>query len=136
MERAHAQHYLDNHFGYRHYFYDVFTWDRKREGWGLGTDAKRAVAFVPQSDASAIQTEILLKLADTAVAPWMRLIVHDSLILEAPEEQVDVAVALTQQVFTSSWPELGGLSIGCEVSMGRNLAPFDAATNPDGMRSI
>lgn len=137
MERAHHEGYLDNHFGYRHYFYDVFSFDRKQDRYVLGTDAKRAIAFIPQSDASAIQTEILLTLAqDPRVLPWMRLIVHDNLVLEVSGEQQGYAVETVQQVMTRPWPELGGLDVGVEIKVGRNLAPFDAVENPDGMREV
>jgi uracil-DNA glycosylase family 4 len=122
LERAHKETFLDNHFQYRHYFYDVFGWNAKTQGWTLGNDAKRCVAFVPQSDASAIQTEYLLRLAeDEQMVEWLRLIIHDSIVAEVPVEAADYACQRLYKVMTMPLPQLGGLSIGAEIKVGENL---------------
>ena len=122
LERAHKEGYLDNHYQYRHYFWSVFQWDRRREQYVLGDDAKRSVAFVPQSDASAIQTEDILTLAGMPeVEPYLRLIIHDSVVLEVPEREAEKVARLVHGVMTRPRPELAGLSIGAEVSWGPSL---------------
>jgi uracil-DNA glycosylase len=93
QERASRQHYLggagDHPFGYKHWFWSVFTYKRlsatqyyrlvtacKQAGqeppvalingqWfkvGLGKDGKRVLAFYPQSIAAAVLKEALLRL--------------------------------------------------------------------------
>lgn len=121
-ERASSQTFLDNHYQYRHYFFSVFKWNPTHQGWEPGTDSKRAIAFVPQADASAIQTEDLLALNETWLAQCLRLIIHDEFVLEVPEEHWQEACQLLYEVQTRPRPELGGLSIGSEVKYGHNLA--------------
>ena len=48
-EQADRQTFLDNHYQYRHYFYAVTKWNSKYQRFDLGTDAKRCIAFLPQS---------------------------------------------------------------------------------------
>jgi DNA polymerase I-like protein with 3'-5' exonuclease and polymerase domains len=133
MERAHRESFLDNHYQYRHYFYDVFTFNWRSQRWVLGDDAKRSVAFVPQADASAIQTEDLLALAyedEQVLDPqavklirgWLRLIIHDSFVIEVPKGEETWVAEAVLKVMTRPRDELAGLTIGAEVSIGENLA--------------
>ena len=127
-ERASKETFLDNHYQYRHHFFDVFSWDSKYNRWTLGGDAKRCVAFVPQSDASAIQTEDLIDLdayEPELVAPWLRLIIHDSFVCEVPESIAQPCAQAMGRMMLRGRPELAGLSIGVEVKMGHSLAPTD-----------
>lgn len=127
--------YLDNPYGYRHWFYEVSHYDKRREKFVAGEDAKRAVAFLPQSTASAIQSEVLLRLAER-IREWLRLIIHDSFLCEAREDAaLDTAKVLGEEMLNPI-PELGGLTIGVEISVGRNWAPWHAEHNPDGMQVI
>jgi DNA polymerase I-like protein with 3'-5' exonuclease and polymerase domains len=134
---AHKEHVLKTPVGYWHEFYNVFTYDKKYGKWRLGDDAKRCIAFKPQGTASGIQTEVLLWVAEHH--PWLvallRLIIHDEIAAEVPDAQVPDAVAVLQQGFTQAWPQLGGLSIGAEGKVGRNLAEW-SPDNPDGLRGI
>ncbi len=121
-ERADRQTFLDNHYQYRHYFYAVTKWNSNYQKWDLGTDAKRCIAFGPQSDASAIQTEDLLTLAaDPLIRPMLRLIVHDSHVLECPIDMVDYVCGGLHSTMSRPRPELGGLEIGVEIKYGINL---------------
>src|SRR4029077_13413125 len=64
LRLASKQTYLDNHYGVRHYFYNVLVWNPNTKDYDkLGEDAKRAVAFIPQSDGSCIQNIDLITLA-------------------------------------------------------------------------
>jgi DNA polymerase I-like protein with 3'-5' exonuclease and polymerase domains len=125
-QRAAKEKYLENHFRYRHYFYNVFQWDRRSASYKLGDDAKRAVAFIPQSDASAIQSELLLRLdAYPDLREHLRLVVHDSVVLEVPEQQVPYVCSILHQEMVAPIPELGNLSIGAEVRFGPSLADME-----------
>jgi uracil-DNA glycosylase family 4 len=145
MNEAHSKTYLDNHFNYRHYFYSVYKWDSKTKGWLIDHDgdAKRAVAFRPQSDASAIQTEVILRVAEgyDKVLEYLRLIIHDEIVMEVPEDNVEDAATILHTEMTRPIPELpladgSLLSIGAETKYGRNLAAYHPETNVNGMREM
>lgn len=113
--------YLENPFRYRHWFYSVSQWDRRRECYVAGDDAKRAIAFLPQSTASACQSEVLLRLAQYEnMRSWLRLIIHDSFLCEPPEGDALTCAAMLRDEMLQPIGELGGLQIGVEVSIGRN----------------
>ena len=120
---ASKQTFLDNHYGIRHYFYNVLNWNPDtREYDKLGDDAKRAVAFIPQADGSCIQNIDLLELADDPVIePCLRLVIHDSKVLEVPLELVDYVCQRLHQTMNRPRPELGGESIGVEIACGTDL---------------
>jgi len=121
-ELADRQTYLDNHYQYRHYFFAVTKWNSKYQKFDLGTDAKRCIAFIPQSDASAIQSDDLLTLADDPIVRAMlRLIIHDSFVLECPIDMIDYACSKLYSTMSRPRPELGGLEIGVEIKVGENL---------------
>lgn len=128
MVQAHRENRLQNPFKYRHYFFDVLH--HANGGWSMGDDAKRSVAFLPQSTASAIQTEYVLAAADfPLLAPCLRWIVHDSIIMEVPVEDAQAAASALQSVMTQPIAELGGLSIGVEVKVGPNLAEMSVVNS-------
>lgn len=139
MQEAHKYNCLDNHFNYRHYFYSVFKKDIKTKQWIIDHDgdAKRAVAFRPQSDASAIQTEVILRLGEEPeMLEYLRLIIHDEIVCEVPEDRIEWAASLLHNEMMRPIPELNGLVIGAETKYGRNAAPYDAEANPDGLREM
>lgn len=122
LELASRQTFLDSHYLTRHYYYSIYSWNKNTNSWGLGEDAKRAVAFVPQSDASCIQNLDLLELhKDPLVAPCLRLIIHDSFVLEVPLELVDYTCQRLHSIMSRPRPELGGESIGVEIAIGADL---------------
>lgn len=149
-DRAHRDTFLLNHFNYKHYFYEVYRWNsrlnRGQGGWAKGDDAKRAVAFVPQSDACAIQREFLLALDRTTLRQWLRMIIHDEIVMEVPEDQALTAATALGSIMTQPIRELGGLVIGAEVKVGRNFGKHHAAhtaeckegcqLNIEGMREV
>jgi hypothetical protein len=125
LDRAGHEKALTNPFGLRHRFYHIFTWNSRRACYEPhGDDAKRAIAFLPQSTASFIQDEYVLTLWERVpmFREWLCLPVHDSLLCEVPEERAEIAAECLHEVFTQPIAELGGLSIGAEVSVGRNWA--------------
>lgn len=127
---------LLNPFGFRHRFFHVFNYNRRTQGWEPnGDDAKRAIAFLPQSTASAIQDVYIEALWQTPLASWCVLPVHDDLLSYVPQSEAAAAAATLQRIFTMPIPELGGLSVGAEISMsavGGNWAPR-SDSNPTGM---
>lgn len=135
LKQAAHDRYLTTPFGARHRFFHIFTYDKRSGTFKLGDDAKRAVAFRPQNAASMIQDNYVLALWGSPVAPWLRLIVHDSILAVCPQEHaIDVARTF-QSVFTAPVTELDGLTIGAEVSMsmpGGNWSPRNEL-NPKGM---
>lgn len=125
LEQAHKERYLENPWKYRHYFYSVFQYSNG--AWVLGDDAKRAVAFLPQSTASAIQTEFVLELERTrpVLREALRWIIHDSIVCEVRAEAALDAARDLQNVMSMSHPLLGGLAVGCECKIGPNLRDME-----------
>lgn len=120
---AHKQTYIVNAWGYRHYFFDVFA--RGRDGERVpADDAKRCVAFLPQSSAAAFMKDTLLALwyGHPWIRPYLPAIgsVHDSVALDVPVALQEQAIELLAMVMTRPIPEMGGLRVGCEVKVGLN----------------
>ena len=123
IARAAGDHYLQTPFGQRHYFWDAVS---QRNGHMVaGSDAKKAVAFLPQASASAIQTHYVLSL-DPWMFPYLRAIVHDSIIAEVPSAEVGNFTHRLVEVMSAPIKELGGLAIGCECKVGENLAEMES----------
>ncbi len=116
---AHRQAYLQNPFGYRHYFFDVL----KKNPAGeivYGSDAKRALAFLPQSTAAAFMRENLARLRDSEWYPEAlpaNLTIHDALLLEPRREDAERARDYLVELMNREIPELGGLRIGVDVKI-------------------
>ena len=145
-EQAKREGVLQSPWGYRHHFYDVYTF--KRDGQGritldeqgvpeikLGQDAKRALAFIPQNCAGAFCRDSLLRIGESSWGAYMpaNVSVHDGYLLEVPEAMADAAEAFLVKVLTRPVPELGGLQIPCETDRGYNWADW-SPDNPRGMR--
>jgi len=145
-EQAKREGVLQSPWGYRHHFYDVYTF--KRDGQGritldeqgvpeikLGQDAKRALAFIPQNCAGAFCRDSLLRIGESSWGAYMpaNVSVHDGYLLEVPEAMADAAEAFLVNVLTRPVPELGGLQIPCETDRGYNWADW-SPDNPRGMR--
>jgi hypothetical protein len=124
-------------FGYKHHFWSVIGYRkipysvyqkrlRQREAVAeiqgqyyaviLGEDAKRVVAFFPQSTAAAILTEVLLRLFDPDQPTYigdayygrtpLRAPIHDSLLMEIPNRIWDRVVATVVQEMLRPIPQL------------------------------
>lgn len=132
VEEAHGNKYLENFYGLRHRFYTLYQWNHRMQRWDLGDDAKRAVAFRPQSIASFIQTDVVLRMVEWGWLDALRAIIHDSLVLEVRDADAIRAAASLYAALVEPRTKLGGLEIGAEVSIGRNLAPY-SEDNPEGM---
>lgn len=129
LEEVHSKKYLDNHFEYRHYFFGpLYKFNKREKRWVVDHegDAKRAIAFRPQSDAAAIQREDLLALEQIEwLAPLVRLPTYDSIVIEAPNNLVDKTCEALYNQFKKPIKELNGLEIGFEIKVGMNLAEME-----------
>lgn len=166
-ERANDKKYLggrdgsmwDHPFGYRHWFWSVFDYQRLRRSehdagrqdhfmlYGkpyrrtLGKDGKACVAFYPQSTTAGVVTEALLRLFDPEHESYigeagegetpLRAQIHDSLLLEVPDAQVERVIAMVmreltrpilQQPLPAEWGMGAHLTPMAEVKVGRNWA--------------
>jgi hypothetical protein len=138
VEIAHANKGLENSFGLRHRFFSLYAWNAYRQAWEFGDDAKRAVAFVPQSDASFVQSDILLRLVsrDIRTLEWLVAIVHDSIILDVPDGLCSHVASILSEEMTAPIAQLGGLAIGAEVKVGNNLGEMKPWQTPSTSVSV
>jgi DNA polymerase I-like protein with 3'-5' exonuclease and polymerase domains len=92
----------DHPFHYKHWFFEVRTWNSTKQDWDLGPDGKRCVAFYPQSISAGVLAEAALSLMDPASRYFIgdmydgrtpiRALVHDDILLEVPKGKVDEAL--------------------------------------------
>ncbi len=147
-EQAKREGVLQSPWGYRHRFYDVYTFKRDDQGniqydddgqpkMRMGQDAKRALAFVPQNCAGAFCRDTLVLMGQSEWAPYMpaNVSVHDGYTLEVPEDRAQDAAVFLVDLLTRPVLELGSLRIGCEVDLGRNWGDW-APDNPEGMKFL
>lgn len=116
---AHRQAYLQNPYGYRHYFFDVLKKNPAGETV-YGSDAKRALAFNPQSTAAAFMRESLAMLRSSEWYPDSLpaiLTVHDALCLEPLVDKAEIARDYLVELMNREIPQMGGLRIGVEVKI-------------------
>lgn len=160
-ERAKKECVLTSLWGYKHYFYDVYTFKRDKKGnieydldgkpkIKLGKDGKRCLAFEPQNCAAGFGRDTLLLIGQSKWAQYMpaNIFVHDGYTLEVPIDMAMEAEQFLVDILTRPVPELGGLRIGCETEMGYNWADVDsldektgkfklwADGNPNGMKTL
>lgn len=121
LYEAYQQHYLETVFGVRHYFWDVLHYRGNQLEWG--TDAKKAVAFRPQSMGASILTRAITRLKKyPEVFRMLRQLIHDSIVAEVPEDdRLPVSVGIIKACMEAPFEELGGLSVEVEVKIGYNL---------------
>lgn len=140
-ERAYQQNYLggpgDHPYGYKHWMWAVLGFRgipehvyRKRQKLHepcsviqgkyyavvLGDDAKRAVAFYPQSTAAGVLKEAMLRLFEPDSPSYigdayfgktpLRAPIHDSLLLEVPTRALDQVMERVVREMTRPIPEL------------------------------
>ena len=143
-------------FGYRHWFWDVIQFSKVQGSWveKFGEDAKRALAFFPQSSAMGVIQEAMLRLFTPGGKNYLgdfyngqtplRAQIHDDLTLEIPDARLDEAMGklvaeMTRPVEQLPMPREWGLgdylTIGVEVKVGSNWAP-KSDSNPGGMATV
>lgn len=130
QKRAHKQGYLQSPWGFRNYYYRVFSYDFKTDRWRLGDDAKAAIAFQPQHANGMFQRKNLVLIHRNIGKMGMRGKwwqpanghVHDSNGLMVPEDHADKGAQMLGEVMNRPIPQLGNLQVGVQVKAGRNWA--------------
>jgi len=125
--------YVQNPWGYRHHFYQVLDWKRIGDQWtwAYGEDAKRLIAFLPQSTAAAICKEAALQFWEKYpnLSATLRLLIHDELFGECEEDEVERIQVALATVMEQPWAQLpmpegwrlgSFLSIGSEAKSGKS----------------
>jgi uracil-DNA glycosylase family 4 len=122
---------LTTPFGNRHRFWKCYNWDRTwddaqgkfiwKKEWA--DDAKRALAFIPQSTAAGIIKDAMLNLSDQ-IRQYLRMQIHDSLLFHVPTAQAEGVIQEASAVMMApnpclplppEWGMGEFLSIGVEV---------------------
>lgn len=102
--------YARNPFGYVHHFYNVLDWEKVNGAWysSKGEDAKRLVSFLPQSTAAAIIKKAAKSIYydHPDVGGTLRLLIHDSVLGEVVEGELQRCLELSQQIMEAPIPEL------------------------------
>jgi DNA polymerase I-like protein with 3'-5' exonuclease and polymerase domains len=129
--------YARNPYGYVHRFYDVLSWrkvvypDGKSEWFSeFGEDAKRLVSFLPQSTAAAIIKQAAKRIWYEFgwIGNTLRLLIHDSILGECPENEVEECLKISKAVMEAPilelpldplWDMGEYLTISTEAKMGR-----------------
>jgi len=102
---------VQNAFGHTHRFYQVLSWEKQGSEWtwSYSDDAKRLIAFNPQSNAALIGKRALKNCFykyPEKVAPYLRLFIHDSIMALCPIDVADEVDTLIQQEMESPIPEM------------------------------
>lgn len=129
--RAEEEAELRNPFGYLHRFWNVCEYSQAPDGewlrkWGL--DAKRALAFGPQSTAAGVIKEAMLSLEEELNVTSRRLLllqVHDSLLFRIPLDEMNTLPHQITKIMERPirqlplpWDATRCLAIGTEAKMG------------------
>jgi hypothetical protein len=125
-------------FLYKHWFWDVFTWNSAKNDWKNGSDSKRVVAYYPQSTNAGFQKESALELmtpgenyiGDTYFGQTpIRAPIHDSLLGESENKHLGSVLTKLYRVMTRSVKELpcpqewnlgSHLTIGASAKIGQS----------------
>jgi DNA polymerase-1 len=124
-KRAHYDGFLENPFGYRRYFTDIFRKSRYSGKWILGEEANKCLAFLPQSTAAAMLRSTISALPKLPGynTEWFPLVpIHDAILFEVQDDEATRvrATAAVTELMQREWEELGGLSIQVDGKWGHN----------------
>lgn len=121
--RAHSEG-LTNPFGASMTFFEVFR--KNADGvMVLGKEANEVLAFLPQSTGAFMLREVLVTLdshPEHGRAFWLLIPTHDSIAYEVLEEAAPMVREIVRATMERSWPELGGLTVETDYTVGRSLA--------------
>lgn len=120
QENAYQRTWLRTPFGNWHQYYDVLRWQKRPTGWEAqySADAKRAIAFLPQSCGRFILTRAAQRLP-SAVQDTLRLLIHDEMLGLCRLEDVEGCLQASQLEMERPVPELGGLVVKTVAKVGR-----------------
>jgi len=122
---AHAKGFLETPFGYVNFFWDVL---RVKSGKAsLGKEANAALAFRPQSSGAAMLRETMLQLDSHDGEAFDFLVpIHDAILVETWERDVEYAKGVICSAMGRPWPELGGLAIQADAKAGSRWSEMEA----------
>lgn len=117
---AHSKGYLETPFGYRTFYWNVLEPIPNKPGkFRKGKEAREALAFRPQSSGAAMLREAMLELDQyDGVAFNFLAPIHDAILVECPEKDVQDVVLLMKKAMERPFAELGGLAIESEAKVG------------------
>lgn len=137
MMQAYEEANLQNPFGYRMWFWDVFRYDSRtydklrREGlndhdarkraYKVSEDAKSALSFLPRDTGAAMLKEVLLRLErqyQLMSKGYVLSSTHDSILTESTREEAEWVAEIVRDEMCRPVPELGGLWIGVDQAIG------------------
>ena len=115
--------YIRNPFGYIQRFSKVYDYENIAGVWHKepGPDANKVIASGPQSTAAGIITEAMLRLYQDRfeeAGQYLRLLVHDELLMEVPEDQANRIDEVMTSEMEKPIPEL---ALPESYNMGSNL---------------
>lgn len=125
--------FLRNPFGYVSRFTRPFEYTKMGKEWDRkpGIDSNKIFAFLPQSTAAGIIKEAMLRLFNDRfeeAGQYLRLLIHDELFLECPDEEIDRIIGvvideMSKPILQMPLPEsfnMGPyLTIGVEAKRGK-----------------
>lgn len=111
LEQVEKDGYIRNPFDYVHRFTHAFEYKKEGGEWvkRVGPDANKIIAFGPQSTAVAIITEAILRLYFNRfeeAGRFLRLQVHDELLLEVPRPEWERVDKIIKWEMESPIPQL------------------------------
>lgn len=125
-------------FGYMHYFWDVYRFDSDGNYLGFGEDAKRCIAFFPQSTAAGVLYEACLTMTDPESDYYIgeydngrtpiRALIHDSVLAEVPNSKVESFITKARGAMEAPIPQQDGLVVGTEVKVGKSWDKMEKVT--------
>lgn len=123
LDQVERDGYIRNPFGYVQRFSKVYDYENVGGVWHKepGPDSNKVIASGPQSTAAGIITEAMLRLYQNRfeeAGKYLRLLVHDELLLETPEDQCDTVDQVMVSEMEKPIPEL---PLPKEWNMGSNL---------------
>ena len=133
LEQVERDGFIRNPFGYVQRFSKIYDYENIGGVWHKepGPDSNKAIASGPQSTAAGIITESMLRLYQERfeeAGRYLRLLVHDELLLEVPEEEIDATDKVLVQEMEKPIPEL---PLPLEWGLGPNLV-----INTEGKRGF
>lgn len=101
---------VSNAFGHTHRFFQVLSWEKVGNEWiwDFGEDAKRLIAFNPQSNAALIGKRALKRLFYDypEISRYLRLFIHDEILTECPKDRAEEVDAILQFEMEKAIPEM------------------------------
>lgn len=134
-KEAHETGRLTNAWGYTFYFHDVYSYKLDEFGRMMldenhepiikkGKDFNRLIAVLPQSSAAIFMRENVVEIGKRVPDSWIpaNYSIHDAIYLLVPDnnQDIDYASSVIEDVLTRPIPEMDNLTIGMELSVGKD----------------